>query len=156
MLISEFRNYEGKSAASFCHQVATLVPDKFCNFCLVKNHKIANGSTTTKAREKIRTDLESSNYRNFYVHLTKFKNYPILLNKIGHRFLTDNQAIYIILPASLPALSACLPCQPACFVSLPALSACLPCQLNLSCQPTLPCQTACLVSLPVLSACLLR
>ncbi len=44
--------------------------------------------------------------------------------------------------AGLTALSACLPCQPACLVSLPALSACL------------PCQPACLVSLPALSACL--
>jgi len=40
----------GKSAASFCHQVATLVPDMFCSFYLVKNHKIANNSETTEAR----------------------------------------------------------------------------------------------------------
>jgi hypothetical protein len=31
----------------------------FCNFYFVKNHKIGNNSTTTKAREKISTDLES-------------------------------------------------------------------------------------------------
>jgi hypothetical protein len=43
---------EGKSAASFCCQVAALVPDMFCNFYLVKNHKIANNSATTEAREK--------------------------------------------------------------------------------------------------------
>ncbi len=30
-----------------------------CNFYLVKNHKIAKNSTTTKAREKISIDLES-------------------------------------------------------------------------------------------------
>jgi hypothetical protein len=36
------KNNEGISAASFCHQVAALVPDTFCNFYLVKNHKIAN------------------------------------------------------------------------------------------------------------------
>jgi hypothetical protein len=48
---------EGKSAASFCHQVATLVPEMFCNFYLVKNQKIANKSTTTKTREKISADL---------------------------------------------------------------------------------------------------
>jgi len=30
-----------------------------CNFYLVKNHKIAKNSTTTKARENISADLES-------------------------------------------------------------------------------------------------
>jgi hypothetical protein len=43
----------GESAASFCHHVAAWFPDMFCNFYLVKNHKIAKNSTTTKAREKI-------------------------------------------------------------------------------------------------------
>jgi hypothetical protein len=47
---------EGKSAASFCHQV----PDMFCNFYSVKNHKIAKGnSTIIKAGEKRSKDLES-------------------------------------------------------------------------------------------------
>jgi hypothetical protein len=32
--------------------VAALVLDKFCNFYLVKNHKIANNSATIEAREK--------------------------------------------------------------------------------------------------------
>jgi hypothetical protein len=50
---------EGKSAASFCRQVAALVTDMFCNFYFVKNHKIANNSVTTEAREKISTYLES-------------------------------------------------------------------------------------------------
>jgi hypothetical protein len=50
---------EGISAASFCHQVAALVPDMFCNFYLVKNHNIANNSATTEAGEKISTYLES-------------------------------------------------------------------------------------------------
>jgi hypothetical protein len=50
---------EGKSAGSFCRQVAAWVPDMFCNFYLVKNDKIANNSTTTKAREKISADFES-------------------------------------------------------------------------------------------------
>ncbi len=39
--------------------VSTLVPAMFCNSYLVKNHKIANDSATTKAREKISTYLES-------------------------------------------------------------------------------------------------
>jgi hypothetical protein len=49
---------EGKSAASFCRQVAALVPDMFCNFYILKNHKIAGNSATTEAREKISTYLE--------------------------------------------------------------------------------------------------
>jgi len=32
---------EGKSAASFCCQVEAQVLDMFCNFYIVKNHKIA-------------------------------------------------------------------------------------------------------------------
>jgi hypothetical protein len=44
---------EGISAASFCRQVAALVPEMFCNFYLVKHHKIANNSATSEAREKI-------------------------------------------------------------------------------------------------------
>jgi hypothetical protein len=50
---------EGISAASFCHQVAALVPDMFCNFYLAKYHKNANNPATTEAREKISTYLES-------------------------------------------------------------------------------------------------
>ncbi len=75
------------SAASFCCQVAALVPDMFWNFYLVKNDKIANdnNSVNTQAREKIRTYLESLKF--FDVCLTKFENYQILLNKICHRFL---------------------------------------------------------------------
>ncbi len=49
---------EGKSAPSFCHQVAALVPAMFCNLYLVKNHKIADNSATTEAREKISAYLE--------------------------------------------------------------------------------------------------
>jgi hypothetical protein len=43
---------KGKSAASFCHYVAPWVSDMFCNFYLVKNHKIANNPASTEAREK--------------------------------------------------------------------------------------------------------
>ncbi len=50
---------EGKSDTIFCHQVAAWVPDMFCNFYLVKSHKIADSSATTEAREKLSTDLES-------------------------------------------------------------------------------------------------
>jgi len=45
--------HEGNSVASYCHKLAAaLVPDMFCNFYLMKSHKIANNSATTKAREK--------------------------------------------------------------------------------------------------------
>jgi hypothetical protein len=52
-------NNEEISAAFFCHQVAALVPDMFCNFYLVKIHKIANNSVTTEALEKMSTYFES-------------------------------------------------------------------------------------------------
>ncbi len=48
---------EGISAASFCRQVAALVPDMFYNFYVVKNHKITNNSANAEAREKIGTDF---------------------------------------------------------------------------------------------------
>ncbi len=43
------QKYLDKSVASFCHQVAAHVPDILCNFYSVKNHKISNTPTTTKA-----------------------------------------------------------------------------------------------------------
>jgi len=85
---------EGKSAASFCRQVAAWFPDMFCNFYLVKNHKIAKNSTTTKAREKISADLEFLEFYKFFdVCLTKFKSNHILLNKISHRFLLTTKLL---------------------------------------------------------------
>ena len=48
---SEFVN-QNNSAASFCCQVAAWVPDMFCYFYLVKNHKVATNSATIIAREK--------------------------------------------------------------------------------------------------------
>ncbi len=51
--------HQDKSAARFCHQVAARDPDTFCNFYLVKSHKIVSNSATTKSRVKISTDLES-------------------------------------------------------------------------------------------------
>jgi hypothetical protein len=67
--------------------VVAKVIDMFCNFHLVKNHKIADNSTTTEAREKVRKDLE---YLEFYkfadVGFTKFKNNHILLIKLATNF----------------------------------------------------------------------
>jgi hypothetical protein len=53
---------EEKPAASFCRQVAAWFPDMFCSFNLVTNHKIAINSATTEAREKISSNLESSEF----------------------------------------------------------------------------------------------
>jgi hypothetical protein len=36
--------------------------DMFCDFYLLKNHKIPNNLTTAKATNKISTDMESSEY----------------------------------------------------------------------------------------------
>jgi hypothetical protein len=56
-----------------------------CDFYFVKSHKFANDSTTTKAREKITTDLESlKNYNIFDAGLAKLETNQILLDKISH------------------------------------------------------------------------
>jgi hypothetical protein len=59
--------------------VAALVPDMFCNLNLMKNHKIANNSTTTEAREKNKRIFEIIRIKKIDVCLTKFENYQILL-----------------------------------------------------------------------------
>ncbi len=52
-----------------------------CNIYLLKNHEIANNSTTSKFGEKKSTDLESVGFqKNFDAGLIKFKNNIILLN----------------------------------------------------------------------------
>ncbi len=51
----------------------------FCNFYLVKNLKIDYNSTTTKAREKLSTYLESLDFFVVVVCLTKFKENQTLL-----------------------------------------------------------------------------
>ncbi len=62
--------------------MAALVPDMFCNFYFVKNHKIARNSATTDVREKISKYLESLELKKKFM----FDYYQILLNKIN-RFL---------------------------------------------------------------------
>ena len=48
---------------------------------------MANNSATTKAREKISTDLESFELKKFFdAYLTKIKNNQILLNKLAKYF----------------------------------------------------------------------
>jgi hypothetical protein len=53
--LSHLEHNDGKLAASFCRQVAALVPDMFCNFYLVKNYIVAKNSTTKVSEEIIRT-----------------------------------------------------------------------------------------------------
>jgi len=67
----------GKSAGSFGCQVTSLVPAMFCNFYLVKNHKIADHSATTKAIEKRSTYFESLEF--FDACLKNIKFYLIKL-----------------------------------------------------------------------------
>ncbi len=42
-----------------CRQTTARVPDMFCNFYLVKNHKFCHNSTTKEPKERISTELES-------------------------------------------------------------------------------------------------
>ncbi len=50
----------------------------FCNLYLVKNHKTADNTTTTKATEKLSTDLESLDFlKTFDVRQTIFRNSQI-------------------------------------------------------------------------------
>jgi hypothetical protein len=94
-LISVFSHFqihtfnEGKSSASFCHQMAALVIAMLCNFYLVKNHKIVQNSATTEAREKISPYLESLEF--FDAYLTKFETKQIIHNNISHRFLASTK-----------------------------------------------------------------
>jgi hypothetical protein len=53
-LIMKFNmiNNEGISAVSFCHQVAAWFPDMFCNFYLVKIHKLLKTQQPLKIEKK--------------------------------------------------------------------------------------------------------
>ncbi len=42
----------GEISCQFLLPRGSIAPDMFCNFYLVKIHKIANNSATTEAREK--------------------------------------------------------------------------------------------------------
>ncbi len=68
--------------------MAAWVPDMFCKFYFVKNHKIASNSVNTEPQEKISADQESFEFwKKIGAHWTKFENYQILIHKISHRFL---------------------------------------------------------------------
>ncbi len=70
--------------------MAAWVPDMFWNSYLVKSHKTASNSATTKAREKICIDLESFEF--FDECVTKFEKYQIKLNKYRLSFLVTKTA----------------------------------------------------------------
>ena len=79
-------------AASFYCQLAAWFPDMFCNFYVMKNYKIAENSTPTKARENISTEsLEFQ--KNLDVCWTKFKDNQTFLNKIGPKSLLINKLV---------------------------------------------------------------
>jgi hypothetical protein len=63
----------------------------FASFILVKNHEIANNSATTEAGEKNKRRFGISGILEFFMCLTKFENYQILLNKIKCRFLVTTK-----------------------------------------------------------------
>jgi hypothetical protein len=85
----------------------SIGPDMFCNFYIVKNHKIAKkNSATTKAREKISTDFEF--YKFFDVCLTKFENNQVLLYKISHRFQLTTKLLVGKRALSLPSIGSTL------------------------------------------------
>jgi hypothetical protein len=69
MVVTKDQANEVESSASFCRWVATWFPDMPCNFYFVKNHKIDKDSTTTKAREKICTDLESLEFQSLLLYV---------------------------------------------------------------------------------------
>jgi hypothetical protein len=75
--------------------VAAWVPDLVCDFYLMKNHKFADNVTTTKAGEKISTDLASLElFKYIDVGLATFENNQILRNKISRRYVATNK-LYI-------------------------------------------------------------
>ncbi len=82
----------GEISWQFLPSGGSIGTDMFCNFYFVKIHKIANNSSTTEAKEKISTYLESLEFQKFFqACLYKFESYQILLNKISHRFLATTK-----------------------------------------------------------------
>ncbi len=68
--------------------MAAWIPYIFCDFHVIKNHKIATNLTTTEAIEEISTDLESLVFKKKVdISTTLFEINLILLNKISYQFL---------------------------------------------------------------------
>jgi hypothetical protein len=89
--IIQVRLNSDKSVGSFSCQVAAWVAIMFCNFYLVKNHKIANNSTSAGAREKLSTDLESLEFYYCLMCLT-LKN-QIVCSKNSHKYILSAKVL---------------------------------------------------------------
>ncbi len=64
-----------------------MAADMFCDFNLLKNHKIANNPTTTKARIKNEHRFGKYKFQNFFnVGLAKFEYSQILHLKLATDF----------------------------------------------------------------------
>jgi hypothetical protein len=72
----------------------------FCNFYLMKSHKIANNSKTAKAREKISIVLESLKFYEFFLMedmYVRLNLKTIQFNKQNKRQISvGNQAILLV------------------------------------------------------------
>ncbi len=53
-VVHEVCHYQDKSATSFCRHATARASDMFCNFYIVKSHKIDNNSSNNEARENKR------------------------------------------------------------------------------------------------------
>jgi hypothetical protein len=74
--------------------VAAWVPDMFCGYYLMKNYKVDKNSATTKAREKISTELESLEFFFNLIYIWQnLKTLNFLLNKISDRFLVMTKLV---------------------------------------------------------------
>jgi hypothetical protein len=67
-----------KAAASFCHQVAAWVLDRFCSFYAVNYHKIGNISGITGTKDK-KAQIQNSYHLRKYALVAECKNNQILL-----------------------------------------------------------------------------
>ncbi len=77
--------------------MAAWVTDVFCNFYLLKSHKIANNLATTEAREKVSTDLESLEFLK-YVSLNLETNLELSCDQIhiNHCYDVGHTMLYCL------------------------------------------------------------
>ncbi len=73
-----------RSGVILWYQVAAWVPDMFCNFYF---WKITNLLITQELDWSLRKDMNRFGIIRILVRFTKFKNNPILFNKIGNIFI---------------------------------------------------------------------
>jgi hypothetical protein len=97
MSANKFLKDANKLVDRFCGQVAAWVTDVFCNFNLLKSHKIADNSATTEAREKVSTDLESLEFLK-YVPLNLDTNLQLSCDqvRINHCYDFGHTMLYCL------------------------------------------------------------